>query len=643
MSSENLEVNTSTTQLEKPEISSQSEFSAFMRDGLINYTWQDMSVTADIPLSKKFISSLRRKPIVQKNLIQNVYGEARPGELLAIMGPSGSGKTTLLNCLTFRTDRHLEVSGLRLVNGVPVSSRTLAAISGYVQQVDLFIGTLTVKESLIFHAMLRMQKDLPLAQRLARVEEVMLELNLKKCENTIVGIPGKLKGVSGGEMKRLSFATEVLTDPTLLFCDEPTSGLDSYMALNVISLMRDMAKKGKTIISTIHQPSSGAFAMFDKILFMAEGTLVFLGTPKEASILFESLGAICPSTHNPADFYIHVLSVVPGREEDCRAMIMKICDGYCKSERGMRMKSYTTNLTMAQSDLISSKMKKHSKYKASWLQQFVAVFWRSWISVLKDPTVLRAKMIQTILLAMLIGLVYFQQELDQDGVMNINGAIFISLANTTFQNVFAVIDVFCAELPIFMRECTNGMYRSDVYFLSKTLAEFPIFIALPSLFTTIIYYMIGMNPPIERFLGAMVAMILVGNCSTSFGYLMSCTCANVGVALSVAPPIVIPFLLFGGYFLNTRSIPSYLSWLHHLSWFKYGNEALLINQWKGVEHIKCTKVNTTCPQNGLIVLETVNFSETNYYIDLIILVVIGIGFRFIAFIALLIRATFNIM
>ena len=121
---------------------------------------------------------------------------------------------------------------------------------------------------------------------------------------------------------------------------------------------------------------------------------------------------------------------------------------------------------------------------------------------------------------MLIGLIYFNQQLDQDGVMNINGALFIFLTNMTFQNVFAVIHVFCGELPIFLREHRSGMYRTEVYFLCKTLAEMPIFIVVPVIFTFISYPLVGLYPGINHLLITAGIVKLVANVSTSFGNLI---------------------------------------------------------------------------------------------------------------------------
>lgn len=113
-----------------------------------------------------------------------------------------------------------------------------------------------------------------------------LQLSLTKCQNTIIGVPGRMKGLSGGERKRLSFASEALTDPPLLLCDEPTSGLDSFIAMNVVQVLKNLARKGKTVILTIHQPSSELFALFDKLVFMAQGRTAFFGTPDQAKSFF---------------------------------------------------------------------------------------------------------------------------------------------------------------------------------------------------------------------------------------------------------------------------------------------------------------------------------------------------------------------
>ncbi|XP_050431841.1 protein white [Adelges cooleyi] len=617
----------------------------------ITYTWTNMNVHTKNGKSRNIYQTMAsccsnnsKHKLQKKQILKNVSGSAHPGELLALMGSSGAGKTTLLNSLTFRGDRNVEEMGTRAINGMPVNANTLAAVSAYVQQHDLFIGTLTVREHLTFQALVRMDRHIPYEKRMARVEEVIQELSLKKCEDTIIGVAGKIKGLSGGEMKRLSFASEVLTDPPLMFCDEPTSGLDSFMAQNVVSVLKSMSTKGKTIVCTIHQPSSEVYSMFDKILLLASGRTAFLGTPNEAIEFFKMLGVTCPKNHNPADFFIQLLAVVPTQEVASYETIDTVCEAYENSKYKQNMMDHQHDLTAMKKntlDLSPQRLANRSPYKATWLEQFSAVFWRSWLSVKKEPTITKVRIVQTVMVASLISFIFYNQHPDQDGVTNINGALFMCISNMTFQNVLAVINVFCSELPVFMREHHNGMYRTDVYFLCKTIAEVPIFLAIPVIFTAIMYYLIGLNPKLIHFLTAVLIITLVSLVAVSFGYLISCVSGSISVALSIGPTIVIPFLLFGGYFLNVGSIPPYFRWLSFFSWFKYANEGLQINQWADIERIQCNRVNTTCPRTGHGVLESNNFLESDFFMDIILLFCLIFIFRMLAFLALLVRTTRN--
>uniref|UniRef100_T1JB20 Protein white n=1 Tax=Strigamia maritima TaxID=126957 RepID=T1JB20_STRMM len=618
-------------------------------------TWKDVNVHC-VQVSKQKCCSWFRKKSVQstKQILYNVNGLAKPGELLAIMGASGAGKSTLLNILTIKNQNALTVSGQVLINHQPVTSKVIAAVSAYVQQDDLFVGTLTVKEQLIFqvdltqHAMLRMANKTTYPQILRRVNEVILELGLQKCQDTLIGIIGRVKGISGGEKRRLAVACEVLTNPSLMFCDEPTSGLDSSMAQNVVCLLRSLAQKGKTIICTIHQPSSQLYALFDKILFLAEGRVAFLGTRNDALSFFNNLNFHCPSNYNPADYFIHTLAVTVDEMEEKKSIISDICNSFKNSENYKAIKKeIDVDHNVEYSQLLDQKLK--SPYKVSWIKQSRAVLWRSCVSVYREPLLIKMRIMQTLLVGFFVGFVYYRQDLTQLSVNNVNGAMYILLVSSTFQNLFAVINVLSSELPIFLREHWSGLYRSDVYFFSKTLAEAPIFIVMPFLLSAISYWLIGFYPDAIKFIIASIINILVANAATSFGYLISAVSSTTTMALSVGPPAVLPLLLFGGFFLNKRSVPWYLNWLQYISWFKYAFEALAINQWKDVKHIECNVNNITCPKSGLVILQTFDFfpnflfwpenSDIEFVPNIICLVALIVLIRLAAFIAFSIRAS----
>ncbi len=177
-----------------------------------------------------------------------------------------------------------------------------------------------------------MERTATKKEREERVEEIMSDLNLKKCENTVIGIPDKdVKGISGGERRRLAFGCELITNPNLMFFDEPTSGLDSFMAMSIVECIKRLAQQGKTIICTIHQPSSDVFEKFDRLCLLAEGRLAYIGDLKGAKDFFNGLSYPIPENYNPADHYINTLAVVPSDPEKSKVKIHAICESFGKS------------------------------------------------------------------------------------------------------------------------------------------------------------------------------------------------------------------------------------------------------------------------------------------------------------------------
>ena len=275
----------------------------------MTFSWSGLTVTVPERSNRRLCGLLPAKegPTPEKIILKEASGTVRPGEFLAIMGASGAGKSTLLNTLLFRNLAGLKVSGERRANSQVVSPTSLTAVSAYVQQDDLLIGTLTVREHLTFQAMVRMDSHIPDKERYSKVEEIIQEFGLLKCADTVIGKQDQgQKGISGGQRKRLSLASEVLTNPSIMFCDEPTSGLDSFMAASVVEILKKLARQGRTVICTIHQPSSRVVEMFDKILLLAEGRTAYLGDVSRANKFLETCGFPCPAHYNPADHWVTV-------------------------------------------------------------------------------------------------------------------------------------------------------------------------------------------------------------------------------------------------------------------------------------------------------------------------------------------------
>merc|ERR1712170_130261 len=413
-------------------------------------TWSALNVEVTIPdpdSNKKF-----RTPKVQKNILTNINGEAKSGQLIAIMGASGAGKTTLLNVLSNQNMKGLQCSGAVLLNGKSVNN--IQDFSAYVQQEDMFYGTMTCREHLRFQANLR-GVDNPEK----RVNEVINEMGLQKCADSKIGTPGRGKTISGGEKKRLSVATQILAQPSLLFLDEPTSGLDSFLAMQVVSSLRRISASGTTVLCTIHQPSSEVFAMFDNLILLARGRTCYMGTTIGALDYFEkTLELPCPREYNPADHYIAKTAIVPGQVEESEQKVKDICN---KLESTDSYKKLVQDIKIVQPGKMPSKFN-----PVSFGNQVYWNFWRSLIINYRDPMVVGIKILITLMIALIFGLIYYAPS---DGtyiaetvsscisngtsyvngpiiraadIMNINGALFVSLTNQSFSNVFAVVGIF---------------------------------------------------------------------------------------------------------------------------------------------------------------------------------------------------------
>nr|CAB3219647.1 ABC transporter G family member 14-like [Phallusia mammillata] len=253
--------------------------------------------------------------IKDKQILEDVSGTAHPGKVMAVMGPSGSGKTTLLNIIGGR----VKCSNCKAtIGGQPLTKKTRRKIS-YVLQQDIFFPNLTLQQTLMFSAELRLPESMPLQTKKQIVAELIEQLDMEKCKHTIIG-DNMTRGLSGGEKKRANIANELLTDPAVLLLDEPTSGLDSSTAYALtLSLKKYAVHSGKTVMMTIHQPSIQMFVQFDTVLLLSGGQIAYYGSPKDVLPLFNELGYNCDVTrYNPADF---ILDIVKSGEDASNKLI----------------------------------------------------------------------------------------------------------------------------------------------------------------------------------------------------------------------------------------------------------------------------------------------------------------------------------
>ncbi|XP_028399573.1 protein white-like isoform X2 [Dendronephthya gigantea] len=602
----------------------------------VNLSWEDINVFVTRNQGKccGLVGSNKDEGDVL-HILKNVAGEIKAGSLVALMGSSGAGKSTLLNVLSHRNISSIEVSGTVFINGNPISDE-INNMSAYVQQEDLFIGTLTVREHLMFQALLRMDRYIPEDERVRRVEKAITELGLAKCSNTLIGIPGRLRGISGGEKKRLSFASEILTDPPLLFVDEPTSGLDSFMAQTVVATLHSLSQQGKTILATIHQPSSEVYQMFDNIILLADGRLAYVGSREDAVPYFERIGYQCPINYNPADYFVQILAFIPEKEEESKERIKFLCDKHDEGKTSYVKKQPTTErVNSFETKILNS----GRRYQAGWFKQFRVLFYRAMLSAKRDKMVSVIRIMQSLVLGVVVGLIYLRLSYNQENIQNFAGLLFFIVTNLSFASLQGVIFVFPVEVPVFLREHKNGMYRTDTYYLAKTLAEVPIFSFAAVLLITICYWMAGLREEADAFFVCVGIGVLIVNTAASYGYAISTMTSSVETATALGPVVMLPLLLFGGFFVNNDTVPDYFIWLRYLSWFNYGFEDLMINQWDEYPgKIECGNKNGTCLTSGSMILERYQLHEENFYLNIYYMVALLVAFRLISFSLLYIRA-----
>lgn len=242
-------------------------------------------------------------PHIKQPLLVNATGHVQSGQVMAIMGPSGAGKTTLLDILANRTKAG-QVTGDVFVNGRKYPREEYTQLIGYVDQEDTMIPTLTVYETILYSALLRLPKSMSEAAKKYRVMEVMEELGIDGIKDSKIGQSDD-RSISGGERRRVAIACELVTSPSILFLDEPTSGLDAYNAFNVVESLVTLARNYKrTVVFTIHQPRSNIVTLFDHLVLLAKGRIIYSGPQSETQNYFGKIGYNCPPGFNIADYLI---------------------------------------------------------------------------------------------------------------------------------------------------------------------------------------------------------------------------------------------------------------------------------------------------------------------------------------------------
>lgn len=614
----------------------------FLRESLrpITLKFEDLAYTINLQSGEDscFTSSESKRT---RTLLNGVSGVVRPGELLAMLGPSGSGKTTLLTALGGRLPG--KISGNITYSGQPFSSSVKRKI-GFVTQDDVLYPHLTVLETLTYAAMLRLPKNLTQEEKVEQAELIIIELGLTRCRNSIVGGP-LIRGVSGGERKRVSIGQEMLVNPSLLLLDEPTSGLDSTTALRIMATLKALARGGRSVITTIHQPSSRLYWMFDKVVVLSEGCPIYSGATGRVMEYLASIGYV-PGFNlmNPADFLLDLANGVapctnqddnqhhnhgrPDSHEDGNTIKQFLISSYKKNLHPLIKDDIIKNIpdqTRAIRGPQSSRCCDNI-WTTSWWTQFKVLFKRG-LRERRHESYSGLRIFQVMSVSILSGLLWWHSDTShlQDQV----GLLFFFSIFWGFYPLSNAIFTFPQERPMLIRERSSAMYRLSSYYFARMAGDLPMELVLPTIFVTISYWMGGLKPSLITFVLTILIILFNVLVSQGLGLALGAILMDLKQATTLSSVIMLVFLLAGGYYI--QQIPPFISWLKYISFSHYCYKLLVEVQYSENEVYECG-IGTQC--------RVLDFPGIKYlgmghlWWDVAALGVMLVGYRLLAYVAL---------
>ncbi|KAI3474044.1 hypothetical protein Pfo_028832 [Paulownia fortunei] len=497
-----------------------------------------------------------------KVLLNDISGEAREGEIMAVLGASGSGKSTLIDALADRIARE-SLKGTITLNGELLESRLLKVISAYVMQDDLLFSMLTVEETLMFSAEFRLPRTMSKSRKKARVQALIDQLGLRSAAKTVIGDEGH-RGVSGGERRRVSIGTDIIHDPIVLFLDEPTSGLDSTSAYMVVKVLQRIAQSGSIVVMSIHQPSYRILSLLDRLIILSRG---------------QTFGNPIPANEDKTEFaldYIRELEGTPGGTKtlvDFNKTWQKNNNPPNRNSNGPKLSlKDAISASISMGKLVSGATNMDSNLSSS-VPKYANPFWKEMIVIgnrsitnsRRAPELFGARFGAVIVTGIILATIFWRLDNSPKGVQERLG--------------FFALPLFLLERYIFMRETAYNAYRRSSYVLSHAIISIPSLLILSIVFAATTYWAVGLAGGTSGFLFYFTFVLASFWAGSSFVTFLSGIIFNLMMAYTVVVAILAYFLLFSGFFITRDRIPSYWIWFHYVSLVKYPYQGVMQNEF----------------------------------------------------------------
>ncbi|XP_058092596.1 pleiotropic drug resistance protein 3-like [Magnolia sinica] len=543
-------------------------------------SFQGVQYFVDMPRKMKS-QGMARKNI---QLLRDVTGAFRPHVLTALMGVSGAGKTTLLDVLSGRKTFGTIQGDIR-IGGYPKVQETFARISGYCEQNDIHSPHITVEESVIHSAWLRLGPQINEETKMEFVNEVLETIELDEIKDTLVGIPG-ISGLSIEQRKRLTFGVELVANPSIMFIDEPTSGLDARTAAIVMRVVKNVVQTGRTVVCTIHQPSINIFESFDELILIKKGGQVIysgqIGQQSKSVIsYFEGIRGIpkIKDNYNPAAWMLEVTSTSVERQHG-----IDFAQIYKDSSLYQDTKMLVEQLSIPPPG--SKDLHFSTRFSMNKWVQFTACLTKLHLSYWRSPQYNLKRISFTFVSSLFLGLLFWKHgsniNTEQD-LFNIAGFMFSAVTFLGINNCQSVQDFVMKERLVLYRERFVGMYSSHIYALAQIAIEIPYVFVQAAIHAIIAYFLIGFQFSHNKFMWYFGTMFLTILYYTYLGMLIISGSPSMQIAMVHSSTIFTVSNIFTGFLIPRPQIPTWWVWCYWISPSGWALNALLTSQYSDMD------------------------------------------------------------
>ncbi|TMW67517.1 hypothetical protein Poli38472_011137 [Pythium oligandrum] len=572
------------------------------------HTHELPTIANELKKSLSRFSSKKHK--VTKHILKDVNGVFKPGTLTLILGQPGSGKSSLMKILSgrFPMTKNIALEGEITYNGTQQHDiiKRMPQYVSYVTQRDHHFATLSVKETLEFaHTCCggelseraeryfingtpeenKLGLDAARAMYKHYPEVVIQQLGLENCQNTIVG-NAMLRGVSGGERKRVTTGEMSFGNKFVNLMDEISTGLDSAATYDIIKTYRSLAKKlRKTVVIALLQPSPEVFALFDDVMILNQGRVMYHGPRNQALGYFEGLGFSCPPQRDVADFLLDLGTHQQYKYEVAQTggylhprKPREFADIFAKSPIHRRM---LQNLEEPHDPVLLTDKEMHfdsiPEFHQSFLESTRTVIARQLKITLRNTAFIKGRGLMVIVMGLLYSSVFWQ--LDVKDAQVVMGIIFAAVLFLALGQA-SQIPTYLAAREVFYKQRGANFFRTSSYVLACSVSQFPLALLESVVFGSMVYWMCGFVPTVASFLIFELLLLLTNLAFAAWFFYLAAASADLHIAKPISLVSVMFFILFAGFVISRNQIPDYFIWAYWVNPISWSLRALAINQYR---------------------------------------------------------------